>query len=389
MQGRVTASDNGQVEMRLTDGSTLHARVAEGVRLDAGTMVRLQIGERQEGIPTAQVLERLPAGTAVRTDAQSPAQLVGDALRALGEKAVPQLVERALALVRETGMPENQAAFLAANAVEGSDPAASLLGRMLEGQYELGANLRSLAAGMADALVGLPQAERDALLTQQGQTAQLGGLADRLMQAAADKLAAGQPQPGAASDSILSRNGVALSGALREALATLTQSGQTPQSALTVLQNALLPVPGGRVLLSLLLPGMGEAAGRARRYGCGRDGRHDRGNAGVGGRRHEPGRADGRSRYGESECCGDGGRRGSGQHCRCGRAGGRDCGGVGCDGRRRARGQRRPDTADVGRRHPGSRRCRHGRRIGGRGPGGPGRRHGNCGDSGRRVSVES
>jgi hypothetical protein len=261
VQGRVTASDNGQVEMRLTDGSTLHARVAEGVRLDAGTVVRLQIGERQDGIPTAQVLERLPAGTAARTDAQSPAQLVGDALRALGEKAVPQLVERALALVRETGMPENQAAFLAANAVEGSDPAASLLGRMLEGQYELGANLRSLAAGMADALAGLPQAERDALLTQQGQTAQLGGLADRLMQAAADKLAAGQPQPGAASDSILSRNGVALSGALREALATLTQSGQTPQSALTVLQNALLPVPGGRVLLSLLLPGMGEAAG--------------------------------------------------------------------------------------------------------------------------------
>ena len=46
---------------------------------------------------------------------------------------------------------ERQAAFLAANAVEGSDPAASLLGRMLEGQYELGANLRSLAAGMADA----------------------------------------------------------------------------------------------------------------------------------------------------------------------------------------------------------------------------------------------
>ena len=261
VQGRVTASDKGQVEMRLTDGSTLHARVAEGVRLEAGTVVRLQIGERQDGVPTAQVLERLPAGAAASAEAQSPARLVADALRALGENAVPQLVERALDLVRQTGMPEDQAAFLAANAMEGSDPAASLLGRMLEGRYELGANLRSLAAGLADALAGMPQADRDALLTRQGQTTQLGNLADKLMQAAADALAARQPQSGAAGESILSRNGVALSGALRDALAILSQTTQTPQSALTVLKNALLPLPGGRMLLSLLLPSMNEPGG--------------------------------------------------------------------------------------------------------------------------------
>lgn len=258
IQGRVIANDNGQLEMRLSDGSTLHARVAEGVALDAGTVVRLQIGERQDGIPTAQVLARLPAGGPQQAAAQTPAQLIGDALRALGEKAVPQLVDRALQLVQQTGMPEDQAAFLAANAFEGADPATSILGRMLEGQYEFGANWRALAGGMADAVAGLPQAARDALLTQQGQATQLGALADGLLEEAAAKLAGQGAEPGTMLDSVLTRNGVALSAALRDALGTLAGTAQTPQTALATLQQSLMEIPGGRVLLSLLLSGTGE-----------------------------------------------------------------------------------------------------------------------------------
>ena len=260
VQGRVVASDNGRLQLRLTDGSTLQARVAEGVSLEDGTVVRLQIGERQDGIPTARILERTPVGSGPPTGSPTSEQLVGDALRALGEKAVPILVDRAMQLVQEAGIPEGQAAFLAANAFEGADPAGNLLGRMLEGRYAFGANLQALSNGLAEVVASLPQAERDAALTQQQQTLSLGKLADSVLEEAAGKLISTGSAPGNGSDSVLVRNGVALSTALREALGQVGASGATPQQVLTALQQSLSELPGGRLLLSILVPGLDAAA---------------------------------------------------------------------------------------------------------------------------------
>ena len=181
VQGKIVSTDGGQIQLRLSDGSTLHAKVAEGVNLENGTTVRLQIGEKKEGVPTARILERSAPQSAVSAGAMTPEGEIGEALRNLGEKVLPALMERAVTLQERTGVTAGQAAFLTANNLDGDPAAGAMLARMLNGRFGFSANWTALSSGMADAASALSPENRTALVQSLLLSEQVGKLVDAFL----------------------------------------------------------------------------------------------------------------------------------------------------------------------------------------------------------------
>ncbi len=266
VQGRVVASEGRQVTLRLTDGSTWQARLSEGVQLETGTVVRLEVGERVDGIPTARVMEQ-HAGTSTTGNALEAE--IGEAFRTLGTRVMPELMEKALLLMQESGMKSEQAAFLAANGLEGDAALRGLLDRMVGGSFGFADNWFDLASGLSTAIGTMPEGERAAL----SQSLVLFEAVDQLAQT----LHAGQQGMTPAGEAghvatspVVPAEEMAL---LRQVLLSWAGQLPEPETALRILQT--LPGVLPETLFPATDPAMAATTGSSPAAGTGNPGEGD------------------------------------------------------------------------------------------------------------------
>lgn len=164
VSGKIISSYKGHVQMCLPDGSTLNARLAEGVELDVGSSVRLLIGEKVDGVLSARLLESAGPYNSGSIASDGLGKEIANALAAFGESSNPALIDRVLRLVREGGSEVSQAAFLAANSLDKDTSSLEIFSRIVKGEFGFGTNWHALADRVADAVAKMPIEPRAELL---------------------------------------------------------------------------------------------------------------------------------------------------------------------------------------------------------------------------------
>lgn len=163
IQGRVLSMENGMLLIKLLDGSSLTAKVPEGLDVPIGTMLTLQIGEMVSDQITARIVRN--DAPSRQGSAENTLSQIAKQLEAFGAKATGDMVTKVLSLLENN--PElgvEKAAFLIANGMA-SDPAMIETAlKLANREYNLNDNLQALSRALTESLSAADRAGVEELL---------------------------------------------------------------------------------------------------------------------------------------------------------------------------------------------------------------------------------
>ena len=227
VRGRVIISENNHIQIETSQGIRLNARLSDGVQLETGSNVKLLIGEKIDGETTAKLLEHTDVSNPGASKNQSVKQDVEDAFRDIGVKAVPQLIESAMKLIREKNMDSKQAAFVTANEFGNDAKSIQMLQRIVDGQFGFSENWNKLAGVIGDAVTNMSDVSRNAVT----QPLVLSELLDTIV-------------------SSMNPANTAVSNALKDVFMQWSQQMPSSENALAQLQESMSTVTGGKAFMT-------------------------------------------------------------------------------------------------------------------------------------------
>lgn len=144
IQGRVTSVKDGLLQMRLTDGSSFTAGVPEGMIIQEGALLTLQIGEKAGEQINARIVSRNGDPGQAPAAQDLPAQ-ARTQLQAFGEKATDALVAKVIDLVENNpSLGVDKASFLVANKMEPDKGMQDIIMKLAQKEFQIDGNLSSL-----------------------------------------------------------------------------------------------------------------------------------------------------------------------------------------------------------------------------------------------------
>ncbi|NLX65018.1 MAG: flagellar hook-length control protein FliK [Clostridiaceae bacterium] len=154
LRGRVQSEENGMLLIILLDGSSFTASIPQGLSIEVGETVILEIGERLNNQLTAKLIN-VEAESTGKADGESALiNIIKSNLDSFGVAVTQRLISDVLDLIKqEPGISTDKASFMVANGLSKDPGMTEVLQKISEHEFSLHENLLNLKEELANALI--------------------------------------------------------------------------------------------------------------------------------------------------------------------------------------------------------------------------------------------